>query len=72
MESPALHPESPMDQEDIPYPCMGCGEILEEGKAFELCGFPHTGTFDVAVLTPPKLDRDGISTVSDAALAIVF
>ena len=59
-----------MEQEDIPYPCMGCGEILEEGKAFELCTFPHTGT-DVAVLTPLKLDRDGISTVSDAALAIV-
>ncbi|KAJ5315589.1 hypothetical protein N7476_005896 [Penicillium atrosanguineum] len=38
MESPALHPESPMEQEDIPYPCMGCGEILEEGKAFELSG----------------------------------
>jgi hypothetical protein len=32
---------------------------------------PHTGYgYGVAVLTPPKLDRDGISTVSDAALAI--
>ncbi|KAJ5107382.1 hypothetical protein N7456_004057 [Penicillium angulare] len=38
MESPSLQPESPMEQEDIPYPCMGCGEILEEGKAFELSG----------------------------------
>ncbi|QKX62364.1 uncharacterized protein TRUGW13939_09523 [Talaromyces rugulosus] len=38
MESPAANPESPMDQEDIPYPCKGCGEILEEGKAFELAG----------------------------------
>ncbi|KAJ5740608.1 hypothetical protein N7493_000480 [Penicillium malachiteum] len=38
MESPSLQPESPMDQEDIPFPCMGCGEILEEGKAFELSG----------------------------------
>ncbi|KAJ5122430.1 hypothetical protein N7526_009367 [Penicillium atrosanguineum] len=41
MESPALHPESPMEQEDIPYPCMGCGEILEEGKAFELYSDAH-------------------------------
>ncbi|PWY94885.1 Rho GTPase activator Rga [Aspergillus sclerotioniger CBS 115572] len=37
MESPA-YPESPMDQDDIPFPCKGCGEILEEGKAFELAG----------------------------------
>ncbi|KAK1985778.1 RhoGAP domain-containing protein [Colletotrichum cereale] len=27
--------ESPMDQDDV-FPCKGCGEILEEGKAFEL------------------------------------
>lgn len=27
-----------MDQDDIPFPCKGCGEILEEGKAFELAG----------------------------------
>ncbi|KAM0724201.1 hypothetical protein Q7P37_000083 [Cladosporium fusiforme] len=36
MESPA--PESPMEGEDAVYPCKGCGEILEEGKAFELAG----------------------------------
>ncbi|KAK2013117.1 RhoGAP domain-containing protein [Colletotrichum eremochloae] len=29
--------ESPMDQDDV-FPCKGCGEILEEGKAFELAG----------------------------------
>ncbi|KAH8698411.1 putative Rho GTPase activator Rga [Talaromyces proteolyticus] len=38
MESPSINPESPMDQDDVPYPCKGCGEILEEGKAFELAG----------------------------------
>ncbi|EME47748.1 hypothetical protein DOTSEDRAFT_69629 [Dothistroma septosporum NZE10] len=39
MESPnTTYPESPMDQEDVVYPCKGCGEILEEGKAFELAG----------------------------------
>lgn len=27
-----------MEQDDVPYPCKGCGEILEEGKAFELAG----------------------------------
>ncbi|KAF6825631.1 RhoGAP domain-containing protein [Colletotrichum musicola] len=27
--------ESPMDNDDV-FPCKGCGEILEEGKAFEL------------------------------------
>ncbi|KAI9374984.1 hypothetical protein BJX61DRAFT_217629 [Aspergillus egyptiacus] len=39
MESPTSYPsESLMDQEDVPFPCKGCGEILEEGKAFELAG----------------------------------
>ncbi|KAK3670808.1 Rho-type gtpase-activating protein [Recurvomyces mirabilis] len=39
MESPGVHyPESLADQDDVVYPCKGCGEILEEGKAFELAG----------------------------------
>ncbi|KAI1651442.1 RhoGAP-domain-containing protein [Daldinia loculata] len=29
--------EAPMDSDDV-FPCKGCGEILEEGKAFELAG----------------------------------
>ncbi|KAI1105156.1 RhoGAP-domain-containing protein [Jackrogersella minutella] len=29
--------ETPMDSDDV-FPCKGCGEILEEGKAFELAG----------------------------------
>lgn len=29
--------DSPMDADDV-FPCKGCGEILEEGKAFELAG----------------------------------
>ncbi|KAJ4300288.1 Rho-type gtpase-activating protein [Collariella sp. IMI 366227] len=29
--------ETPMDADDV-FPCKGCGEILEEGKAFELAG----------------------------------
>ncbi|KAK0722300.1 hypothetical protein B0T26DRAFT_674022 [Lasiosphaeria miniovina] len=29
--------DAPMDAEDV-FPCKGCGEILEEGKAFELAG----------------------------------
>nr|OQO13830.1 hypothetical protein B0A51_17292 [Rachicladosporium sp. CCFEE 5018]OQO17202.1 hypothetical protein B0A51_15167 [Rachicladosporium sp. CCFEE 5018] len=39
MESPTNFPESPLEGEgeDV-YPCKGCGEILEEGKAFELAG----------------------------------
>ncbi|KAK5112269.1 hypothetical protein LTR62_004430 [Meristemomyces frigidus] len=37
-ESPgAQYPESLVD-DDVVYPCKGCGEILEEGKAFELAG----------------------------------
>ncbi|RMZ79966.1 hypothetical protein DV738_g3085, partial [Chaetothyriales sp. CBS 135597] len=32
------HPDSPLDVDDMPYPCKGCGEILEEGRAFELAG----------------------------------
>jgi hypothetical protein len=39
MESPGGYPESPLDQDDVVYPCKGCGEILEEGKAFELGRF---------------------------------
>ncbi|OJD29158.1 uncharacterized protein BKCO1_900003 [Diplodia corticola] len=39
MESPGAYPESPgMDEMDVIYHCKGCGEILEEGKAFELAG----------------------------------
>ncbi|CCC06834.1 putative RhoGAP group protein [Sordaria macrospora k-hell] len=29
--------DAPMDADDV-FPCKGCGEILEEGKAFELAG----------------------------------
>ncbi|KAL9131621.1 MAG: hypothetical protein Q9217_000509 [Psora testacea] len=36
MESSVAYPDSPMDAEDAVYSCKGCGEILEEGKAFEL------------------------------------
>ncbi|KAF2154235.1 RhoGAP-domain-containing protein [Myriangium duriaei CBS 260.36] len=38
IESPISYPESPMEESDAIYPCKGCGEILEEGKAFELAG----------------------------------
>ncbi|KAK5131030.1 hypothetical protein LTR08_001380 [Meristemomyces frigidus] len=38
VESPGVYPESPNDTDDVVYPCKGCGEILEEGKAFELAG----------------------------------
>ncbi|KAF2771978.1 RhoGAP-domain-containing protein [Teratosphaeria nubilosa] len=39
LDSPGLYPESPGAQDDdVVYPCKGCGEILEEGKAFELAG----------------------------------
>ncbi|KAK6343397.1 Rho-type gtpase-activating protein [Orbilia blumenaviensis] len=39
MESPGYPPGSPLDvMDDSSFPCKGCGEILEEGKAFELAG----------------------------------
>ncbi|KAF3908382.1 hypothetical protein AA313_de0210395 [Arthrobotrys entomopaga] len=39
MESPGYPPGSPMDSlDEASFPCKGCGEILEEGKAFELAG----------------------------------
>ncbi|RFU35688.1 hypothetical protein B7463_g641, partial [Scytalidium lignicola] len=38
MESPGDYIDAPMNDEDLAYPCKGCGEILEEGKAFELAG----------------------------------
>lgn len=37
MESPADYDDGILDSEEI-YPCKGCGDILEEGKAFELAG----------------------------------
>ncbi|MCJ1294566.1 Rho-type gtpase-activating protein [Xylographa carneopallida] len=37
MDAPIPYPESPME-DDVAYPCKGCGKILEEGKAFELAG----------------------------------
>ncbi|TVY19795.1 putative Rho-type GTPase-activating protein 4 [Lachnellula arida] len=39
MESPADYLDSPtVDSDDVAFPCKGCGDILEEGKAFELAG----------------------------------
>ncbi|EPS36548.1 hypothetical protein H072_9914 [Dactylellina haptotyla CBS 200.50] len=39
MESPGYPPGSPLDIiDDSSFPCKGCGEVLEEGKAFELAG----------------------------------
>ncbi|KAF2402018.1 RhoGAP-domain-containing protein [Trichodelitschia bisporula] len=38
LESPGAFPDSPTEQDEVVYPCKGCGEILEEGKAFELAG----------------------------------
>ncbi|KPI43447.1 Beta-chimaerin [Cyphellophora attinorum] len=38
VESGNPYPESPYDADDVAFPCKGCGEILEEGKAFELAG----------------------------------
>ncbi|KAK7523395.1 rho-type GTPase-activating protein-like protein 2 [Phyllosticta citriasiana] len=38
MDSPSGYPESPLDDVDVIYHCKGCGEVLEEGKAFELAG----------------------------------
>ncbi|KAI1003380.1 hypothetical protein K3495_g4824 [Podosphaera aphanis] len=37
MESQADYDDGPPDSDEI-YPCKGCGDILEEGKAFELAG----------------------------------
>jgi hypothetical protein len=34
MESPTSYPpESPMDQEDVPFPCKGCGEVCMKSSA---------------------------------------
>ncbi|KAL1305370.1 hypothetical protein AAFC00_002264 [Neodothiora populina] len=35
--SPTGYPESPLDEDEI-FLCKGCGEILEQGRAFELAG----------------------------------
>lgn len=29
MESPGMFPESPMEQDDVPFPCKGCGEVCD-------------------------------------------
>ncbi|KZF23394.1 RhoGAP-domain-containing protein [Xylona heveae TC161] len=38
MESPAAFPDTPVEHDDVIFHCKGCGDILEEGKAFELAG----------------------------------
>ncbi|MCJ1467375.1 Rho-type gtpase-activating protein [Pseudocyphellaria aurata] len=38
MEASTGFPDSPMEPDEAAFPCKGCGEILEEGKAFELAG----------------------------------
>lgn len=32
MDSPNTYPESPMDQEDVVYPCKGCGEVRKMSR----------------------------------------
>jgi hypothetical protein len=50
MESPAAeYPESPMDA----YTCKGCGDVLDEGKAFELGEF-ITENLTAASPTTPR------------------
>ncbi|KAF4865725.1 putative Rho-type GTPase-activating protein 4 [Colletotrichum siamense] len=44
--------ESPMDADDV-FPCKGCGEILEEGKAFELGMSAQLLLFPLAFLYLP-------------------
>ncbi|GKT92883.1 hypothetical protein Ct61P_10733 [Colletotrichum tofieldiae] len=46
--------ESPMDQDDV-FPCKGCGEILEEGKAFELGMSVHLPPFLISPSPPFSL-----------------
>ncbi|GAB7359051.1 hypothetical protein MBLNU230_g5123t1 [Neophaeotheca triangularis] len=38
MASVMEYPESPSEEQEAVFPCKGCGDILEEGKAFELAG----------------------------------
>lgn len=41
MDSPGDFAESPLDQEDVVYPCKGCGEV---GKAQEIVLYTHEQT----------------------------
>ena len=54
LESPMTVPDTPTDGDEALYPCKGCGEILEEGKAFELGkssnGWPAISTQMIRVL----------------------
>ncbi|EGX94167.1 Rho GTPase activator Rga [Cordyceps militaris CM01] len=44
--------EGSLDTDDV-FPCRGCGEILEEGKAFELGTFlPKPASLDCTALAP--------------------
>ncbi|KAG9624055.1 hypothetical protein KCU64_g19982, partial [Aureobasidium melanogenum] len=39
------YPESPTEEDEV-FLCKGCGEILEQGRAFELAGHRwHLGCF---------------------------
>ncbi|OTA32514.1 hypothetical protein BTJ68_08293 [Hortaea werneckii EXF-2000] len=59
VESPGVYDESLHDQEDLVYPCKGCGEILEEGKAFELGKIMHGVVYHWQWLTVEQLAIDG-------------
>ncbi|KAG0155272.1 hypothetical protein PDIDSM_846 [Penicillium digitatum] len=37
MDNQGAYPDFPLEQDEF-YPCKGCGETFEEGKAFELAG----------------------------------
>lgn len=41
LESPAHHEDSSMDQDDVVYPCKGCGEVRQmnnTGLAYTMHG----------------------------------
>ncbi|EGY13766.1 rho-type GTPase-activating protein [Verticillium dahliae VdLs.17] len=79
--------DSPMDNEDV-FPCKGCGDILEEGKAFELgmsshlssllpIALPHGATqYMLAPLTnlscPPALASGHVVTCAMPSIISKF
>ena len=56
MELPAGYPESPMDPDEVVFPCKGCGEVRHSPPRVILSHLLHRGSAPLADTTGAILD----------------